>query len=212
MARLVFARRICVLLTISALGGCKFSEYGAAANYSHFSTAPVPVQVPSNAPSIYQQFRHLTHNREARESEGDHLGIDIRETRGFPVLSVAAGRVAKSYHEPSFGNRMVVEHDVASDGTKLVSVYKHLQIRQVAVGTRVERGQQIATLGSTGMFSGGIPHLHFELYAQDQSGKRQPVDPNFHWVDGTGLVTCFNNSAKIRRARFGITYPVPCKN
>ena len=88
---------------------------------------------------------------------GLHRGLDIRARKGSPVLSVASGVVIQ-VTEMSFGYGKHIR--IAHAGT-VSSLYAHLDEIKVGVGQRVERGQEIGTVGSTGWSTGN--HLHFEL-------------------------------------------------
>lgn len=86
-----------------------------------------------------------------------HRGIDIRANVGTPVLSVASGVVIEVTEQRyGYGKHIRVAHA----GT-VSSLYAHLNEIKVEVGQRVERGQEIGTIGSTGWSTGN--HLHFEI-------------------------------------------------
>jgi murein DD-endopeptidase MepM/ murein hydrolase activator NlpD len=91
-------------------------------------------------------------------SKGQHNdGINIAAARGTPVWAVENGVVAYVGNElKGFGNLLLVKH---ADGW--VSAYAHNDQLMVRKGDAVKRGQQIATVGT----SGGVdaPQLHFEL-------------------------------------------------
>jgi murein DD-endopeptidase MepM/ murein hydrolase activator NlpD len=101
-----------------------------------------------------------------REPRSPHAGVDVHLPAGTPVRAVAAGNVAFS-GERFFGGRSVV----LDHGGGLFSVYYHLQETAVAEGQRVERGERIGAVGSSGRATG--PHLHFGVRA---AGGR--VDPS----------------------------------
>jgi murein DD-endopeptidase MepM/ murein hydrolase activator NlpD len=97
-----------------------------------------------------------------------HYAIDIGGLYqyGTPVLSIAAGYVAKAERGSSgLGNYVVVSHD---DGSR--SVYGHMQELYVAEGEYLDQGQPVGSLGCSGHSTG--THLHFELW---RGGG--PVDP-----------------------------------
>ena len=91
----------------------------------------------------------------------------------------------------------------------MTSVYKHLKERIVQLGDTVRRGQQIGTLGDTGLLS-ALPHLHFETRQNLHRTADHPVDPHFYWVGGIGQVTCFKPGLTLPKAPFLTTYPVAC--
>ncbi|MCY0149738.1 M23 family metallopeptidase [Hoeflea sp. G2-23] len=185
--------------------GCVPQGQGWASLYKSPQQPKLKVVMPAGAPSISQQFLFTT-------SDAKHLGIDVIGAVGDPVIAVADGYVAGSYSEPMYGNRVVVEHGPDATGRRIVAVYKHLDSRQVAKGTMVMRGQQLGTIGTTGVLGGGrFPHLHFEIYRQNGSSGETPTDPQIFWVNGPGQVTCFDPAITYDATVFRSTYPVPCR-
>ncbi len=85
-----------------------------------------------------------------------HSGLDIAAPTGTPVLATNDGRVTLSMELTLTGNTVVLDH-----GQGLFSVYYHMHALLVEEGQRVERGETIGTVGSTGFSTG--PHLHFTM-------------------------------------------------
>ena len=85
-----------------------------------------------------------------------HWGIDIPAPMGTPIVASLPGEVILSTYNGSYGNYVVIYH-----GDGISTLYAHNSQNHVAVGNRVERGQVIASIGSTGNSTG--PHLHFEV-------------------------------------------------
>ncbi|TGM37449.1 M23 family metallopeptidase [Leptospira biflexa] len=82
-----------------------------------------------------------------------HGGVDFRGKTGTPILAIQDGTVVlaqKTYYE---GNFTIIDH-----GNKIFSFYMHQDEIKVKVGELVKQGQQIGTVGTTGMSTG--PHLH----------------------------------------------------
>ncbi len=86
-----------------------------------------------------------------------HTGVDIG---GAPIGAyfVAAndGTVVASIYNNAYGNMVVIDH-----GGGLSTLYAHGSERLVETGDKVERGQPVMTVGSTGISTG--PHAHFEV-------------------------------------------------
>jgi murein DD-endopeptidase MepM/ murein hydrolase activator NlpD len=95
-----------------------------------------------------------------------HRGIDMAAPAGTPVQAVAAGTVITARRDRSYGEFVVIDHH---NGYR--TLYAHNSKLLVKAGDRVNVGQQIAKVGSTGQSTG--PHLHFEIH---RDGKR--VDPS----------------------------------
>jgi murein DD-endopeptidase MepM/ murein hydrolase activator NlpD len=94
-----------------------------------------------------------------------HNGIDIAGAFGTPILAPAPGRVVFAGRKGGLGFAVVVDH-----GFGVRTTYGHLQKTLVVPGAHVARGQELATMGSSGLSTG--PHVH---YIVEVSGKR--VDP-----------------------------------
>jgi murein DD-endopeptidase MepM/ murein hydrolase activator NlpD len=86
-----------------------------------------------------------------------HRGVDYAAPVGTPVRAAGEGRVKYLGHQGGFGNVVELEH-----GSGVVTVYGHLSrfASKLRRGQRVELGQVIAYVGSTGLATG--PHLHYE--------------------------------------------------
>lgn len=84
-----------------------------------------------------------------------HTGIDIPAPTGTPALSAAKGTVLMARTLGSYGNVVMVDHG------STVTVYAHLSVIKVRQGDRVDKGQVVGLVGSTGLSTG--PHLHFEV-------------------------------------------------
>ena len=95
-----------------------------------------------------------------------HEGVDIAADLGVPVTASAGGTVIYSGDTiRGYGNVVILRHD--QDTTTL---YAHNEVLLVKQGDRVQAGQAVAKLGSTGRSTG--PHVHFELRR-----KGKPLDP-----------------------------------
>ncbi|WP_285395369.1 M23 family metallopeptidase [Lysinibacillus sp. fls2-241-R2A-57] len=89
-----------------------------------------------------------------------HYGVDLANNTGTPVWAAADGVVSYAAPLSTYGNAVIITHSI--DGQIYTTVYAHLNSFNVSVGTEVTKGQQIATMGSTGRVTG--PHLHFEVH------------------------------------------------
>jgi murein DD-endopeptidase MepM/ murein hydrolase activator NlpD len=85
-----------------------------------------------------------------------HLGVDYAAPTGTPVRCVGDGVVEFAGVQNGYGNVVIVRH--ANDRTTL---YAHLSRIDVERGERIEQGQRIGAVGSTGWATG--PHLHLEF-------------------------------------------------
>lgn len=88
--------------------------------------------------------------------EAFHSGVDISTRRDEPVLATAEGVVIKSGWSGDYGKTVEIAH-----ATGFTTVYGHLDAVLVKEGQRVNRGERVGLVGSTGRSTG--PHLHYEV-------------------------------------------------
>jgi len=168
------------LSTFAALSGAHAEETPAPV-----ATAPVALEPPAPAestpkhlssptcggatsarvPAFRWPARGVVTSGFGMRGKHRHEGIDISHRSGMAVRAAAPGTVAFSDSKRGYGRVIVLKH---ADGYE--TVYAHNQDNLVQEGARVEQGELIADMGSTGESSG--PHLHFEIRVGDR-----PVDP-----------------------------------
>ncbi len=87
-----------------------------------------------------------------------HRGIDYAAPAGTPILAAGDGKVISATRNNASGNFVVIQH-----GQQFQTKYLHLSKfgRGIRSGKRVEQGQIIGYVGSTGWATG--PHLHYEF-------------------------------------------------
>jgi murein DD-endopeptidase MepM/ murein hydrolase activator NlpD len=102
-----------------------------------------------------------------------HDGIDFGAACGTPIRAAAPGKVISRYYQSAWGNRIIIDHGV-KHGVGLSTISNHLSGYAVSVGERVERGDVIGYVGTTGWSTGC--HLHWTV---NQNGT--PVDP-MNWL------------------------------
>lgn len=85
-----------------------------------------------------------------------HTGVDMAAPGGTPILAAYDGAVVQAAYNSSMGNYVMIDH-----GSGLYTIYMHAQKLMVSTGDEVSRGEQIATVGTTGRSTGN--HLHFSV-------------------------------------------------
>jgi len=105
---------------------------------------------------------------------GSHRAYDYAAPTGADVVAAWSGVVTGYTWGPSFGTQVIIDHDPLPDGSPgYWALYAHLSEKLVPAGRRVQAGQLVGRVGSTGNSTG--PHLHFE------------VQPSMHWKCGGGI-------------------------
>lgn len=112
---------------------------------------PMLRPLPGQVTSLYGLRRVF--NGQARNP---HKGVDFDGREGDPVAALDRGVVVLAADHYYSGNIVVVDH-----GLGVFSIYLHLSGFNVAEGQRIERGQTVGFVGSTGRVTG--PHLHLSF-------------------------------------------------
>ncbi|MGP4063046.1 peptidoglycan DD-metalloendopeptidase family protein [Halobacillus sp. H74] len=98
-----------------------------------------------------------------------HNGVDFNlpgsADLGNPIAAFREGTVIYAGFNGTYGNCVIIDH-----GDGMTSLYAHLNKIKTSVGTKVEPGQRIGDLGTTGRSTG--PHLHFVIKINGE-----PVNP-----------------------------------
>ena len=85
-----------------------------------------------------------------------HKGIDYAAPTGTPIRTVGDGVVEFAGSQRGYGNVIEIKH---RDGKS--TLFAHLSRIDVSKGQKVEQGNIVGAVGSTGFSTG--PHLHFEF-------------------------------------------------
>ena len=102
-----------------------------------------------------------------------HKGIDFSAPVGTPVFATGDGVVKTVVRsERGLGNQIIIDHGFGY--TTLYASMDELDVRQ---GAQVKRGDQIGTVGDTGLSV--APHLHYEVHLNGE-----PMNPiNYFFLE-----------------------------
>lgn len=128
----------------------------------------LPVFNPANLPggrflwpvvtSLSNNGRYITQYFKWR-----HSGVDIDGDYSNPIVASDGGVVKLVYFgKTGYGYQVVIDHE-----NGILTRYAHLSKILVEQGQRVERGQTLGIMGTTGRSTG--THLHYEIFV---NGKR----------------------------------------
>ena len=86
-----------------------------------------------------------------------HYGIDIAAKKGTLIKSSGSGVVTMAEEDLYYtGGTIIMDH-----GHGISTIYSHLETVMVSIGDKINKGDIIGTVGSTGRSTG--PHLDFRL-------------------------------------------------
>lgn len=125
--------------------------------------------MPINGARISSSFGMRFHP--ILNSSRPHNGTDFAAPRGTPIMAAGAGIVERSNRFGTFGNYIRIRH---SNGYQ--TAYAHLQgfARGIRAGARVQQGQTIGYVGTTGRSTG--PHLHYEVHLNGRPTNPMALD------------------------------------
>ncbi|AOM83364.1 M23 family metallopeptidase [Salisediminibacterium beveridgei] len=89
-----------------------------------------------------------------------HSGLDIAAPRGTEIYAAADGIVETVSKHSGYGNKIIIDH-----GNQYETLYAHLHTMDVEPGDKVEKGDVIGGMGTTGRSTG--VHLHYEVFQHD---------------------------------------------
>jgi len=120
-----------------------------------------------------------------------HPGVDFAAQRGTPVRAVGDGIIIEAGWNGAYGKAIDLKHD-----NTYLSRYAHLGsfAEGIHAGAEVTKGQIIGYVGSTGRATG--PHLHFELYKDQQYINPLSVDFPAEEIIEPALQKLFENQIR----------------
>jgi murein DD-endopeptidase MepM/ murein hydrolase activator NlpD len=113
----------------------------------------------------------ITSNYDTDRGHKKHRAIDFAAPTGTPIRAAASGVVKKAGWQSGYGLTVQVSHPTLG---KIETLYAHMSKSKVKKGERIQQGQVIGLVGSTGRSTG--PHLHYEI--RRNGAKSNPFGQN----------------------------------
>jgi len=134
----------------------KASQLESSSNASILQSTPIGAPVSGELTSYFG-----LRNSPFSGFRQTHQGIDIAMNRGAELFSTADGIVQVAGWGGAYGNYIILDHGVSTDGCRFETLYAHLSKIYVRSGTKIIRGERIGQVGSSGHSTG--PHVHYEV-------------------------------------------------
>jgi murein DD-endopeptidase MepM/ murein hydrolase activator NlpD len=96
-----------------------------------------------------------------------HAGVDMAGAHGSAIYAAASGIVMKAGTQGGYGNFVEIDH-----GRGMTTRYGHLASIDVREGQKLNQGDVLGGMGSTGRSTG--THLHFEVRVDGQAVNPMP--------------------------------------
>lgn len=138
----------------------------ALASFTNERYWDAPFSLPVPGKMLSRFGLHRTFNGDTKRR---HTGLDFRAYAGYPLYSIAPGRVilvGKNFYFS--GNCVYIDH-----GNGVISLSGHMSKPLVKEGQMVKRGQKIGLSGATGRVTGA--HLHLAVFVQGVSIDPEPL-------------------------------------
>lgn len=133
---------------------------GSNSNNSGSNSSGSDVTVGSSwlVPCSYKKVSSPFGFRESPTSGASryHQGVDLAANAGTPIVASRGGTVTIASYSNSAGYYVTINH-----GDGFSSIYMHMTNYVVSSGQKVNQGQTIGYVGSTGISTGN--HLHFGI-------------------------------------------------
>ena len=153
----------------SAVTGSSSSD----GEYGHIAAENPSGSADNFFASYLPGYKRMSSKYGEQRKTGRHKGIDYAAAKGTDIVTPVGGTVTtNSVDSDGYGNYIIVTDD---NGHK--HYFAHMSNKStLKVGERVERGDVVGKIGSTGRSTG--PHLHYEI-----RGANGQIDPNQYFAD-----------------------------
>lgn len=150
-------RSVWVKVRYDDLEGWVFGGFLSSSGYTMSSDSlDKPFMIPLEQSSYRRTSPYGPRKHPISGQASFHSGVDLAAGGGTPIYSAADGVVEVQSDNTGYGMLTVIRHD-----NGLVTYYCHQSKRHKREGDKVQAGDLIGEVGTTGNSTG--PHLHFEV-------------------------------------------------
>jgi murein DD-endopeptidase MepM/ murein hydrolase activator NlpD len=131
------------------------AQSGAERADAQTARAGVSTEFAASVPNIMPATGWITKHF-STDQVAPHFGVDVAATSGTPIRATALGAVEDVRNDKYYGLTVEIRHE-----NGFLTRYGHCLQVLVSAGDKVNRGQTIALVGSTGRST--APHVHYEV-------------------------------------------------
>lgn len=123
--------------------------------------------------NLYQRSTVFKNN--ISDERNIHIGLDLWINEQAPIYAALEGKVHSFQNNNALGDygpTIILEHHL--DGNIFHTLYGHLSLESLTdkkIGDKIEKGQQIGTLGLPPINGDYAPHLHFQIIIDIENKK-----------------------------------------
>ena len=153
-----------LMLSGSQLGFYRYDHDGSRVGWydrNGNSAARTLIRTPISGARLSSSYGMRRHPISGYNSM--HRGVDFAAPTGTPIIAAGSGVVTEAGWYGSYGRYIRIRHNSTYD-----TAYAHMSKikRGITPGTRVEQGEVIGYVGSTGRSTGS--HLHYEILVNNR--------------------------------------------
>ena len=119
--------------------------------------------------------RSTVFKNDVSDERNIHIGLDLWINEQAPIYAVLEGKIHSFQNNDALGDygpTIILKHEV--EGNIFHTLYGHLSLESLTdkkIGDKIEKGQQIGTLGLPPINGDYAPHLHFQIIIDMENKK-----------------------------------------
>ena len=119
--------------------------------------------------------RSTVFKNDVSDERNIHIGLDLWINEQAPIYAALEGKIHSFQNNDALGDygpTIILKHEV--EGNIFHTLYGHLSLESLTdkkIGDKIEKGQQIGTLGLPPINGDYAPHLHFQIIIDMENKK-----------------------------------------